>query len=573
MGKNKLQKVSSPKNNLPQVFPSKLEGMSRLWRDRGVLIGIFPKVFLVIILIAAFFVRTFRTDQLLRFYYDQGRDAIVVADMITNLKPVLVGPTTGLAGILRGPAFYYLLLPAYLISGNPVVAAIWLQIINLFGLFVFFLLANELFSVSRGKNPQVPPHKNNFPLVSSSKLEEVARSAGRVSRYLPGFLAVMLLGFSAHMVDLSRWLSNPSPILTTVPLMLYGLLRTLRGLSSQVWLPIVALMLGLNLQFEMASEIWFIPAVLILVAYSYFPAPAKGKAHEVGMGFQNFRPSLKTIFISISVFLLTLAPQIIFDLRHDGIMSKAVVANFTQQSTSSFGFDLKNITDRLNFYLETYGYIFSPNFKWGIYLLLALFAPLLAISHYRRRLALPLFFLVVPLFILAFYQGNSGNFYSYYLIGTFPIFLLLVSGLISFYLRSRNLAIFALLTISIFLFTNLPVLRNFLASGIDGPHSITIQNQLDNVDWIYQQADGQPFNVDIYVPPVIPYSYDYLFAWYGAKTYGYLPQVEPQTLEFTLYEIDPGGIRFPEWYSANTADHPVLIDKFSSGGVHSESRR
>ena len=151
------------------------------------------KIILAILLLGAFFVRSYRTDALLRFYFDQGRDALVIHEMIHTPKPVLVGPTTGLAGILRGPFFYYLLLPGYLIGqGSPVVAAIWLQAINIVGLYFIYLSAKALFSPTAG------------------------------------LLAVFLVGFSNHLVSLSRWLSNPSPIFTTVPIMLYGLIKIIK---------------------------------------------------------------------------------------------------------------------------------------------------------------------------------------------------------------------------------------------------------------------------------------------------------------------------------------------------------
>ena len=101
---------------------------------------------LILILTLGFLARVYRLDMLLRFYYDQGRDAIVIHDIIHKLRPVLVGPTTGLAGIMRGPAFYYLLLPAYLVGrGDPVIAAVWLQLLNTFGLFVIIVNAMTLY--------------------------------------------------------------------------------------------------------------------------------------------------------------------------------------------------------------------------------------------------------------------------------------------------------------------------------------------------------------------------------------------------------------------------------------------
>jgi hypothetical protein len=55
---------------------------------------------------------------------------------------------------------------------------------------------------------------------------------------------------------------------------------------------------------------------------------------------------------------------------------------------------------------------------------------------------------------------------------------------------------------------------------------------------MYQDAKGRDFNVDVYVPPVIPYAYDYLFKWYGFQKYGFLPKEDHVELLYTLSEKD-----------------------------------
>ena len=56
--------------------------------------------------------------ELTGFYYDQGRDALVIWDLIKNGKMFLIGPTTGVEGIFLGPGFYYLLAPWYWLGGE-----------------------------------------------------------------------------------------------------------------------------------------------------------------------------------------------------------------------------------------------------------------------------------------------------------------------------------------------------------------------------------------------------------------------------------------------------------------------
>jgi hypothetical protein len=476
---------------------------------------------LISLLLAAFFVRSYRTGALLRFYFDQGRDALVIHEMIHTPKPVLVGPTTGLAGILRGPFFYYLLLPGYLIGqGSPIVAAIWLQVINIVGLYFIYLTAKALFSETAG------------------------------------LVAVFLVGFSNHLVSLSRWLSNPSPIFTTVPIMLYGLIQIIKGKKITLWWPIVALMLGLNLQLEIASEIWFIPAVFLFFIFQ-----------------KKYWPSLKTLLHSLTVFCLTLVPQIAFDFRHDHIMFKAIKEHFAGSQEPSFVFSLPKIIERWQFFQDAFTAILVP--QNYLYLTLVLLTvPLMflkAKEHKPLNYILP-WLLLFPLLVLSLYQGNQGNFYSYYLIGLFPLFIILVSGSIANLLNKRGWAIVSVFILFLFAKPNFILLKNFLIAGFDGPEHVSLGNQLQAIDWVYEQAGNEPFNLDVYVPPVIPYAYDYLFLWYGEKKYNRQPNKEPTPLLFTVNEVDvPHPERLQAWIDRQSGIGEVKKQQ-KFGGVEAQRR-
>ena len=70
-------------------------------------------------------------------------------------------------------------------------------------------------------------------------------------------------------------------------------------------------------------------------------------------------------------------------------------------------------------------------------------------------------------------------------------------------------------------------------------------NQKQAIDWVFEDASamGQSFNVDVYVPPVIPHAYDYLFLWQGTIRCGESrcgqELTERVPLLYTLYEVDP----------------------------------
>ena len=135
-----------------------------------------------------------------------------------------------------------------------------------------------------------------------------------------------------------------------------------------------------------------------------------------------------------------------------------------------------------------------------------------------------LLFLGIPFVGYIFYSGNHGNLYGYYLTG---FYLPIILGISIIAARFWKLTIFLIV---IFLFFNLKqTIYKF-----NNPDQINFSNQIQAVNWIKEDSNGQKFNVDVYVPPVIPYSYEYLLKWMDIK------QDENKVpLLYTLYEIDP----------------------------------
>src|SRR4030042_6358918 len=99
--------------------------------------------YIILFLILAFsaFFRLFRLNQLLGFWYDQGRDALVIWDLLHKGKLFLIGPVTGIEGIFLGPFYYYLMAPFYFVGGgSPVFAAACLSWLSVLGIFIIYLV-------------------------------------------------------------------------------------------------------------------------------------------------------------------------------------------------------------------------------------------------------------------------------------------------------------------------------------------------------------------------------------------------------------------------------------------------
>lgn len=449
-----------------------------------------PIVYLALsmILVGAFFVRVYRIDQMLGFYFDQGRDAKVIWDFWHNGRLFLIGPTTGIEGIFRGPWYYWLIAPAYLLgNGNPVWPSVFLSLITVVAIFFAFLVGREILD------------------------------------WRAGFLSACIAAFSFQLVQASRWLSNPTPMLLISMLLVYFLFLVVRG-RKWAWV-VVGFLLGQAMQFGSAAEIFYFPAVALTALWQ-----------------RKNLPSLKLLIIIGGVFILSFIPQIIFDIRWKGVLSNAVYKFLFDENSFKISF-WEVVKMRLPFYFDLFASIVFLGYqKYQILFVLIAFSAFLI--HYKELIKNQRFILLALLFIspligMLFFRGNYGNVYGYYFTGYYLIFVVLFATLLALTLRHWWGWLITLSFLWFFISINGEIVKGYLSSGTDGPNTIVLGNQKQAVDWVYQDAGSVPFNVDVYVPPVIPHAYDYLFLWWGTTRYNKIPATENLSLLYTVYEQDP----------------------------------
>lgn len=453
-------------------------------------IEVFRRWWLAIAILGViFFLRIYRLSDLLGFYYDQGRDALVIRDFLQNHKLFLLGPTTGIEGIFLGPLYYLTLVPWYALGrGNPVWPAVYIVATTVAALGLIFKLGLEMF--------------------------------GRRTSYI--FL--LLGGFSYWITVDSRWLANPTQVALAGALTLWGLWKVLSG-WQKYWL-LIAFGVSVGLQFEAAGAIFFIPAVVVFALWR-----------------RELIPRGKILLASLAIFVAMLLPQLFFDFRHEHLLTKSFWRFLIAER--SFQMSIQDlVATRLAFFVSTLqGKIFPKAVP-----LTAVFSWILVFSLWfsrKRPLTaggkLLMIWVLAPLIGLLFYRGNYGYVWGYYLTGIFLPFLLLVGAVVTSWVKflpGRVLAAAFLLT---FFFVNLPLARSYLSAGVDGPTHITLGNQKQAIKWILEKASDEriAFNVDSYVPPVIPYAYDYLIPWMGQSLGVSLPAASISPRLYTLYEADP----------------------------------
>jgi 4-amino-4-deoxy-L-arabinose transferase-like glycosyltransferase len=289
-------------------------------------------ILLSLILLFSLFIRVYRVGELLQFYYDQGRDALVIWDLWHKGKPFLIGPITGLTGIFLGPFYYYLIAPFYLIGGgNPMYPAIFLSLLSVTALAVIYYLGWQMQS--------------------------------RVT----GLIAATIGGFSYYMMIAGRWLSNPTPILLTSVLLFLSLwkITTCKSKSEcKWWWPIVSLLLGLSMQFESASAIFYLPMVgaffLWMVIESWL-----AKRHAGLAAVRNDVISIKTLLLCILLFTLTLTPQIIFNYRHENLLFNNFAKLFLRRSRALSYLLGKFLPIRLAYFWSVFSSKINPTYIWA----------------------------------------------------------------------------------------------------------------------------------------------------------------------------------------------------------------
>lgn len=489
------------------------------------------RLFLVILIwVSGFFLRIYRQTDLLGFYFDQGRDAKVAHDIISGSNLPAIGPTTGIDGLYLGPFWFYLITPGYLIAnGNPAVASYFIIFLESLTIPLLYFLLSKY-----GKNQNA------------------------------GIIAAFFWSFSHNLIRYSRWFSNPTPLPFFVILMMIITLNIFQ--NKKHWqLPLLSLLFGLSLQLEAASAIFFIPILLLFFIINYK---------------NSQKIKIKEWLLSFVTFALLLLPQAAFEIKNKFIVTKTFLGFLTGKVNSDTGKSwaiptIDFIKNRVLSYYHSFFSKLDTNITWGSLILFIIFL-IGAFYIFRKQKKsllsqLILIWLFVPLFLLLFFVGNYGNLYDYYLIGFFPAFIILFSLVITL---PNNKVIMGILTATcliIFVNGNFIHLKNYVSAGTNGPEHITLGNELAAVEHVCQTNPDGDFHLDIYVPPVITHSYDYLFAWQNRLKLCHQPTSERQSHVNILYEVDPPHPeRLSNWL-IKYQNYPV-ISRINFGGVFVETR-
>jgi len=478
---------------------------------------------LSLLTIIAVWLRVWNLEKVLAFAYDQGRDALIVRGMFEQLKPVLIGPTTGIEGVFIGPFFYYLLAPFYLLAGwHPGWTAVGLAAIYALSVPVLFFFIKKIFSKATA------------------------------------WVAAVLLCCSFYAVNFGRWLSNPAPL---IPISIMMFWFAYISITNNKWLFWVGLLAGLSLQTELANAFFLCLAIglFVLIHIRHY--------------------SINTLGKGLLGFIIPFLPQLFFNFRHENILLNGLLNSFLgdQNKTSLADVWNKRPQFMLEWLLKSLGISHSFSAAEALVILtMSLLALLILIYMWYRKnpeqsrgLLLIIFWIYIPLICYLFYTGNYGQFFDYYLISLFiPMLILFAFGLV----KLADLIPIKIISVGLIVLCLLPVLKANLARAdtfLDpATFGFSLQRQREAASWVLSQM-GDNDRVWARPPNGLQHTYEYVLAWMSREELGKEIPVNLDTNSdtiFIIYEPDDEVVdgvavprnRFLDWYLPLTKSRKMI---------------
>lgn len=235
------------------------------------------------VLTLAAFLRFYQIDQYMTFLGDEGRDAIIIKDLLVNHHIPLIGPPTSVGNIYLGPLYYYMMaIPMAIFWLNPVAAACMNALIGVLTVGFIYWLGKIWFN----------------------------RAAGLISSYLYAISPVTII------YSKSSWNPNPAPLFSLLSIWcMYKVNKT----GNFLWLILTGVFVAAALQMHYLALI-LIPILIILWLLVFLNRK---------LTKQVIKNLYSGTILGVISFLVTISPLFWFDLRHNFLNYRAIKELFS----------------------------------------------------------------------------------------------------------------------------------------------------------------------------------------------------------------------------------------------------
>ncbi|HOR02197.1 MAG TPA: glycosyltransferase family 39 protein [Candidatus Woesebacteria bacterium] len=403
------------------------------------------------------------------FGYDQARDAYIASEIAQGDLKIL-GPPVSIGGFYHGVFYYYFIaLPYYLSHGNPILPIIFISILNISVLPLVYLTGKILF------NDKV------------------------------GLLSALFYTISFDVIQYSNWLSNPSLAVPFSVILHFGLSLYFFTQSKNLGLVLSAIGYSFCFQSEFFLGYLIIPIIFLVLV-------SKNKINP------------KQIFIFVFISLIILSSMIISYFKF-GFTFIEGIKNMFEGTTKFSSQDVDFFITLKLFFVRL-----VENFYRNIFPFKSFFAFIFTLSSFlfsikqkvkKNQLLFLWTFPISQILILPF----GGNNIPYINVGLqLPIIIISSYFLINFF--KGNKILFSTIVIILVLSSLITDIKYNPKTQIlnDIPSSLNLKNQLNILDYTYQQSKGGSFSINTITTPFwINTLWSYLYQWYGQNNYGYQP--------------------------------------------------
>jgi len=471
-------------------------------------------IFVIAFLLLCYFRTKIIYYQTVAYTFDQGRDFLKTAEIIQAKRLTFIGPTTGITGLFHGAWWYYaLFFPYLLFKGAPQGFYYGVLALHVISLLLFTLFMN--------------------------------RKIG----FLPSLLFLLIVSVSPYFIRISIFAANNTLTPIAILCFIYSLYQFFLK-KKDVYLFLIGMSLGFVLETELSFGIFLIPSFLLASVF-----------------FKDFRAVIKKVKSVLVFFLgLTMAsvPRIFFEIKNHFLQTKTLIQflhNPTSTNPQSF---YGAMIDRLRFFQSYFLGIFYDYSKIVSYffLITALISIFFFFKKYKNEEKRTVLFLtLLSVFIFALSLTSRNNFFwENYLEGLEYIFLFTIVLTVSILQKTKKTSfLFYTLTL-VFVFFNFIQLKTVLMDKKEPP-SIGLRADRETVKYLYAENGNNPFCLRIYTPPVIPYTYEYLFSYYSSI--GYTKPNEGFINHTCWYIFDKESYQFrvEKWRKENIPGNAILKKK------------
>ena len=463
------------------------------------------QLLIILILIMAAAVRIFLINRdSVPFALDMGRDLLWAKDITFYKIPTLIGPAGSIWGVYFGPLwFYFLSIPLYLTSGNPLSAVYaTASTIILSGLLSYFLFKKYL-------------------------------------KVLYAFLAAIMILFNSTLINISTFAfhANILPLLTL--LMLY--FTYLAIIKNPAYIAIAFLSTSLMFHADPAPAV--VNTLVLLIIFVFFK-------------LYRLKPMFKIPTYCAIAFLVPFIPQTVFEVRNNFIQTKSLIAYFIGQNPSLSGQlpPVARIVNRLSTFYDFYKVSFAGgnDLFAKLSLLIVFFGIFMTFKKIAKEDQYQLFKLVI-LSIVSFFliftlviTVEVKNWYLYGLTVNIALLIVLVLYALNKYKMLTSAFLFG------FLIVNLAPFISGQRSARAKSDPATLSNQTWAIERIYDDRPRSDFAAYVFTPSIYDYQYQYLFWWYGIEKKKGLPA------DFAYLPNQPDYVRNKEVYAPVTTQSNLI---------------